>query len=275
MVRLGTDVIRAAALAVLAASLVGVATYMLTPQIEMEGPRPRAMLDAYTGKGGSGPNVVSSSYLANENLTMFASLKDESDNPMVDTTVTFELHGPPNPYSNITVQVTVETDSSGVAVANVTIPYGDAPSETVVGIWSAVARTEISGDQIDDSVAFEVKQPPTPFVDVYTDRGGRGSNMPGQQYDLDETVRIYAEVSDGTDPVVNGDVTFAVYAPSPADEGQSITFLVVNSTDEFGIAESSLKPPPVAEISTGIWRVIVTVRVGDQVFMDALTFEVK
>jgi hypothetical protein len=260
---LRTSVLKASALAVIAAILLGAAIHILSLQIELE--PTVATVDAYTEKGGYGPGIVSSSYLNNENVSIFAYLKDLTDKPVAGATVTFEIHGPLG--SNIKLTQTATTNSSGVAVATVTPSHQADQQENVLGVWTATATTDIAGTQIVDSLAFEIKTPPSPFIDVYTDRGGNGSNTPSQPYSLDETVNLYAKLSNGTSPVEGIQVAFYIYDPE-----NSIVLVPTPESNSSGIAEATFRIPNVPE-AIGPWRVMVTARVYDERLVDALTFE--
>jgi len=264
MAGLKTDIFKATVLAALTAILLGAATYLLSPQIETT---PVATIDAYTQKGGYGPGIVSNFYHYNENVSIFVNVKDATNKPLADAIVTFQIHGPPG--SNITLPPhTAKTNSSGVAIVTITAPYLIAQPKTVQGIWTAVATTEISGTQIVDALAFEVKAPPSPFVDVYTDRGGAGPNNSSRPYSPDDLVNLYAKVSNGTSPSKGSLVTFAAYGPT----NETIPFLRTPLSNASGIATASFRIANRSE-SIGTWQVIATVRVNDQVLIDALTFE--
>jgi len=260
-----TDLLKASVLAVATVILLGAATYVLSSRF-ITPPRPIATVDAYTEKGGYGQGIVSSFYVYNENISIFATVLDDTNNPLANTEVTFEIHGPPN--SNITLTQTTTTNSSGVAVATIPAPYTAYQPETALGMWTAVATTEVTGTQIVDSLAFEVKAPPSPFVDVYTDRGGTGQNQLSQPYNRNETVNLYAKVSNGTSPLEYHWVTFAVTGPT----NETIPFWTIQPSNASGIATATFRIADRSQ-SEGIWRVIVTVRIKDKVFIDALTFE--
>lgn len=263
-----TDAIKASFLAMATVLLLGAAIYALFPLIETA-PKAVALLDTYTEKGGYGLGTISSFYLYTENVSIFANLKDTTDKPIVNATVKFEIHGPPG--SNLTLSQTANTNSSGVAVATLPAPQVIGQLGTVQGIWSAIVTTEITGTQVADSLAFEVKAPPRPFVDVYTDRGGKGPNNSSQSYNRDENVTLYAKASNGTSPYERGLVVFAVYWPGPANTS-ALFFLTTPQTNASGIATVTFRIPSIQE-SIGTWRVFVTVRVDVQVLIDALTFE--
>jgi len=265
MTGFGRDILKASISAVLTAILLGGAIYMFTLQIEAPAPTTAGILEAYTLRGGLGPNTASNFYFYNENISIFAHVKDKTNNPIADAAVTFKIHGPPN--SNITLVQTTKTNSSGVAIANLTSPYTVASPETVLGIWSVQATSEVAGTQIIDSLAFQVESPPNPFVDVYTDRGGNGPKTSSQAYSPGESAQLYAKVNNGTGPVDHARVTFTAYGP--ANEPLLLTSRDSNAS---GMATETFRIPPVAE-SIGPWRIIVTVKINAQVFIDELTFQ--
>lgn len=256
-----TDILKATILAVGSVLLLGVATYFISP-LSITAPETKLSIDAYTEKGGLGLGIGSNFYVRNENVSIFATVKDSSDNPIANATVTFEINGPPG--SNITMPKSAETNSSGVAAVTVTLPHSDA----IEGVWTAIVSTEISGTQALDSLAFELKPPPSPFVDVYTAKGGKGPNNSTMPYVRDEEVILFAEVNNGTNPVRNGQVTFAAYGPT-----NDILFFTTTESNSSGVATAAAFRIPVTTESIGTWRIIVTVRVNDNVLIDALTFE--
>jgi len=262
------DIFKSSMSAVLTAILLGACVYLLYSQVE-RAPRILATMDAYTEKGGYGPNIVTNFYLSTENVTIFANMSDETKAPITNTNVKFEVHGPSNPYQNITLTNNATTNSSGIATITLAIPYDPEQPETVIGIWSVSATSAITEGSVIDSLAFEVKLPPTPFVDVYTDKGGKGARVPSQPYKLGDMVYLYAEVSNGTAPVGNVQVAFSAYRPT----GELPYLITVQPTNASGVAETSFRTSYQPTISLGTWQVIVTVKIEDQVYIDALIFE--
>lgn len=256
------SVVGASVMGLAAALLLGAAVHVISPLIDIGSII--ASVDAYTEKGGYGLGNVSSSFLSNESVSIFAQLKDSTSKPVVDASVKFEIHGPLG--SNIKLTRSATTNRSGVAVATVTSEDFDG-QEIALGVWTTTATAEANDPPIFDSLTFEVKLAPSPFVDVFADRGGNGANTQSQPYRRNETVTLYALVSNGTNPVEGLQVTFAVYAPS------NFTGLVsISQSNSSGLAEATFRIPPVVE-SIGTWRIITTVRVFDKVFVDAMTFE--
>lgn len=266
MAGLRTDIIKASAVAVIAAILLGGTAYVLNRRIGFQVPVV-GTIDAYTTRGGMGPSNSSDFYYSDQEIPIFAQVKDASNNPIEGANLTFRINGPPN--SNITIIKTVATNGTGYAVTNVTSPDTLYSPEAVVGAWNVVATTDITGVQITDSLAFEVKAPPSPFIDVYTDRGGVGINKPSESYHLNETVKLYAEVSNGTAPAGSQSVTFTVYTPTG-----SLSAVGTATSNASGIAVLAY-PPRIPDISDslGTWQIIATVKFQDQVLIDALTFE--
>lgn len=262
------DIFKATFLAILTVSLLTAATHILSTQIAVKVPKLGWTLDMYTEKGGVGPNIVSNFFLSSEEITLVANVSGISEAPSAEAQVNFTIRGPPNAYQNITIVKTVKTNSSGIATATVPIPYNAEHPETVIGIWSASATVETTEGPITDTLAFEVKPPPKPSVDVYTDRGGEGPNTPSLPYNPGNKVYLYAEVSNGTAPIGNQAVAFAAYGPK-----NELVFITALRTNSSGIATTNFRIFSQSEISLGTWQVIVTVKIDDQVFFDALVFE--
>ena len=257
------DIIKASVVAVVAAILLGGTAYVLNRRIGMQVPAV-GTLDAYTTKGGLGPSNASDFYYSNQEIRVFAQVKDTSGNPVPDSTLTFKINGPPK--SNITLTETAGTNVTGYSVINIVAPSSTWPPEAVLGTWSMIATTEIAGVQITDSLAFEVKAPPSPFIDVYTDRGGVGLTRPSESYRLNETVQLFAKVSNGTHPAASQLVAFTVYNTDGA-----IVYPTTKMSNASGIAAPDPFTIPIAQ-PTGTWRIIATVKFEDQVLIDALTF---
>lgn len=269
-----TDILKASILAVLAASLLGATTYFVSEQIAKEEHKPTFTLDAFTPEGGQGSTIMSSSYFSNESVSIYALVRDASNLPVTNTSVVFQIAGPPNSYHNVTFEKTMVTNASGIAAINITVPPEQDHPETVIGIWSVVATAQVeSGKQIVDSFIFGIEQPPSPFIDIYTDRGGQGPNIPSQPYHSGENVTLYARISDGSNPVVGYLVAFSVF--KFVENGITNTTILVRTgqTDASGIASIFFALHPEPAISVGRWQVLTKVMIRDQVCVDTLTFE--
>lgn len=265
MAELKANILKASASAIAIAILLGAAVYVLSPRIETA--PTVTTVDAYTDKGGFGPGLVSSAYLNDENVNIFANVRDATHHPVTGATVIFEIHGPLG--SNVNLTQTTTTNSSGVAVATVTPSHLVVQQEAILGVWSATASTEVTGTRIVDSLAFEVKAQPSPSVDVYADRGGNGSNTQSLPYSRLETVNLYAEVNNGTSPVKNVPVAFYIYSPA----NSTVKLVRTPQTNSSGITEAVAFTIPDIADSIGMWQVIVNVRINDDIFVDTLAFD--
>jgi len=114
------------------------------------------------------------------------------------------------------------------------------------------------------------------FIDVYTQRGGKGSGMQSDAFAPPEYVILYAEAARNTAPAPDEAVQFEIRGP----RNPYLNFSVVlyARTNASGIASTSFRIPWVIphseEVSFGIWNVVATVELGGQVICDTLTFEV-
>lgn len=266
------DILKASILAVLAASLMGATVYYASLQVLTEEHKSLFILDAFTPNGGQGSTIVSNPFLYDQNVSIYALVKNEANNPLANTTVTLQINGPPNSYNNVTIKKTIATNSSGIAGINLAIPFNQTYPETVVGVWSVVATAQIeNSEQIIDTLAFEV-EPPIPYVDLYTDRGGQGANIPSQPYEPGEIVALYALVSDGVNPVAytyvgflafntNSEISPAVYRSSSSNASG-----IASPSPSFRLSSNST-------ISVGTWQVLATVEIKDRSYTDKLVFE--
>jgi len=113
----------------------------------------------------------------------------------------------------------------------------------------------------------QITPPPGPSIDVFTDRDGKGTNVPSQSYRLNETISMYAQAGNGTGPAVNQLIAFSAYGPG------NFTFIASKPTNASGIAKDVFKIPDVPEISVGLWKIIAATKINDILVLDALTFE--
>ena len=114
------------------------------------------------------------------------------------------------------------------------------------------------------------------FVDVYTQKSGKGPNMPGGVFGPQENVTLYAEVTNDTTPVPNKEVLFELNGPTNPHEIIFINETAI--TNASGIASTSFRLPWPAqhpeEITFGIWNVSTRVGFEGWAICDTLTFEV-
>lgn len=114
------------------------------------------------------------------------------------------------------------------------------------------------------------------MIDVFTYKGGLGSNQSGGIFQPNELVNLFALVTSNGDPIVNGLVSFEIQ--NQKNPIENITIIQVASTNRSGMAEASfripLPHPDLGAVVYGNWTVIATTNVGDETLSDALTFPV-
>jgi len=269
---LKTDILKASIIAVLAASLMGATIYYASLPFLKEESKPSVVLDAFTQNGGQGSTVVSRPFLYDQNVSIYALVKDAINNPLTNISINLRINGPPNPYDNVTIEKTIATNASGIAMVNLDVPLNQTYPETVIGVWSVVATARIENDeQIADTIAFEI-EPPIPYVDLYTDRGGQGANIPSQPYEPGEIVTLYALVSDGVNPVGYTPVSFFAFnidseiTPAAHRASSSNASGIASPSPSFRLSSNST-------ISVGTWQVLATVEIKDRSYTDELVFE--
>jgi len=133
--------------------------------------------------------AVSTVFLPNETavLEAQASYRDASmaSLPMNFTVLT--------PSGTGFLNETVLADVDGVANVTFQIPW--LPSPTSLGIWQASVEAVIYQEPFNASVNFECELLPV-TIDVFTQKGGYGQNVPGGNFILGDTVFIYVQVRD-------------------------------------------------------------------------------
>jgi len=113
------------------------------------------------------------------------------------------------------------------------------------------------------------------FIDVYTQKGGKGLNMPSDAFDVQENITLCAEVTNNGVPVPNKVVEFEIHGPMNPYENTS--FLINATTNASGVASTSFRIPCLVphweEKVFGTWNVSARTEFGGQIIVDTLTFE--
>jgi hypothetical protein len=92
---------------------------------------------------GVGPNFPADSFEP-QKLVVLYSLLTYNEQPEVAKDVVFEIHGPANPYYNITIFRVARTDWWGVATINFTIPWPDTnPEDIIIGKWYCFQKVQV------------------------------------------------------------------------------------------------------------------------------------
>ena len=137
--------------------LLGIMSYLLFPQVSVQGYT--ATIDVYTQNGGKGINGInkrSGNFTLNETVILYAAVKNASNLP-AEGLVSFEVHWPLN-GSILLVGVNM-TDSLGIASYRFRIP----PTDSSKGQWLIYATVDVNGQFLSDTVSFFVTDPLPPF----------------------------------------------------------------------------------------------------------------
>jgi len=144
-------------------------------------------VDVFTEKepySGKGANQPSDAFQPQEEVILHALVSYNGD-PAPRVLVGFEVHGPINPIENITQTRTAETDSSGIATINFTVPWPSQNAEQVVfGSWSVLARENLRGSF--DTLSFEVGW----IVETLSVETVDTQNVPKTEFLQGETMRF-------------------------------------------------------------------------------------
>ncbi len=92
------------------------------------------------------------SYSPQDLVCLYAKLTYNGE-PIDYKEVAFEIHGPSNPYQNITITRQAMTNGSGIAEICFRIPWADIPlhAEAITfGNWTAVAKASVANVEVED-----------------------------------------------------------------------------------------------------------------------------
>lgn len=129
-----------------------------------------------------------------------------------------------------------------------------------------------------DAKAWDVppKSHPPVYFDVYTQRGGEGSNAFAGTFKPDEEVLLIVGIMEEDFPVENQSVVFEVIGPP--NSYRNISALVRTITNSSGIGSAALRIPSALEQSTqtvvGTWIVQSQIGLDQDTVGDTMDFEV-
>ena len=125
----------------------------------------------------------------------------------------------------------------------------------------------------------------TASIDVYTQRGGKGSNTLGGNFSIsqNDTVHIYANVRNASNiPQGSRFVSYEIHWPVNGPQNGSIYAIGTEETNASGIVEiPGITGIPIWALQIqgrdprGSWLVYVTTSIDGQVVVDTLTFSVQ
>jgi hypothetical protein len=117
------------------------------------------VIDLYTQKtpfSGKEINQSSDAFQPQE-LVVFYALVTYNDVPVAGKLVGFQITGPPNIFTNITISGSAPSDLDGIANFSFRIPWPSANPEAIVfGQWFAVATVDIAQQTVVDTLTFQV-----------------------------------------------------------------------------------------------------------------------
>ena len=116
----------------------------------------------------------------------------------------------------------------------------------------------------------------TVMIDLYTQKDGKGPNMPGGYFKPQELVILYAHVTNNSNPVSDKIVAFEIHGPP--DHPKNITIIRAPMTNASGMATINFRIPwpdeDPEDIVLGMWIAYACVQIGEEKVEDTLTFMV-
>jgi len=217
-------------------------------------------IDLYNQKGGQGLNQPSDTFSPGEQVILYAYVTYGMD-PVEGKLVAFEVKDPSN---NSVLDRTGETNASGIAVINFTLPITCILGQKLIGEWGATSVVSVAETPINDTLTFKVTGA---MIDLYTQRDGRGPNMPSDAFAPQEEVMLYAYVSYDCNPLEGKLVAFEVKDAN----GTCVTYKT-DVTNASGLATASFR---IASMPLfGTWSATATVEVLQRTISDSLIFNV-
>jgi hypothetical protein len=226
---------------------------MLTLQCKSE----NARIDVFSKRNGA----TSISFLPTDQILLEAQVS-YSNASLAGAPVTFEVKTPNN-TDFFSHPQTVLTDNLGTANVTFQIPW---PSNISLGTWQIQAASEIYEQPLNATTSFECTLL-QPAIDVYTQKGGYGANLPGGTFALNETIFLYVEIRDELNHMLPNQ-TVALEVKQYEGSFDNVRVLTTNAS---GIATTT-NPIPPDPAYAGIYVVYVTYKYNDEVLLDTLTF---
>jgi hypothetical protein len=150
------EIALAASSAVALIVIFGSVSYLLFPQVSVQGYT--ASIDVYTQNGGKGINRPSGNFTLNKTVPtlviLYAEVRNASNTPVEGRLVSFEVYWPANGTGGILIPAAVnQTNSSGIAMTKFAVPPIDASK----GQWLVYATVDVNGQFLADTVTFFVQ----------------------------------------------------------------------------------------------------------------------
>ena len=215
-------------------------------------------LSIHTEKDGFTTTV----FVPTDNVSILA-LLTYNEMPIADVQADFEVW---LPNGTVFLAQSLVTNSLGLVTTQFQIPW---PFNNVLGAWHVTVQSEVYKQHLSASSGFEC-QLLSSVIDVFTDKGGRGQNVPDGLFMLNDTVYLYAEIRDALNVTIADKVVgFTV------EKQDGMAFLgVVVPTNASGIAMFMFHIPLDPSL-IGTMLVIARADFNDTLIIDTLTFTVK
>jgi hypothetical protein len=210
-------------------------------------------VDVWTDKGGHGfMNINGGRYNIGESITVFCS----ESFPDADSLRIRAIR-----YAFFTNELTLLERGSPPA-GTYQASYSVRDVGMWVGMWKAICEVRSGGESFSDEVLFGVPYPSPLGIDVWTNKGGQGSENPdGGQYTIGESITIYCEVAARASVLV-----IKLLRP----DGSEVVVLNRGDvqTGTYSVAGTVGEP-------TGIWIVMCWALFDDFVVADHIGFNVR
>jgi hypothetical protein len=138
----------------------GSVSYLLFPKVSVQAYT--ASIDAYTQRGGKGSNAPGGNFSIsqNDNVTIYAEVKNASNIPQGGRLVSYEIHWPADGPKNGSIYVigVEETNASGIAeIARIPLWAPLFQVWNPQGSWLVYVTTSIDGQVVVDTLTFSVQ----------------------------------------------------------------------------------------------------------------------
>ena len=141
--------------------LLGSVSYLLFPQVSVQGYT--ASIDAYTQRGGKGSNVFGGNFSVSkrDNVTIYAEVRNASNIPQEGRLVSYEILRPANSPQNGSIYAigTNETNAFGITeIIRIPLWALQIQGRNPQGLWLVYVTTSIDSQPLSDSLTFFVQQ---------------------------------------------------------------------------------------------------------------------
>jgi len=152
------------------------------------------------------------------------------------------------------------------------LPCGGNPIELSQTVLNDGSSELINHDSVSAVYFWRSIQPDPPvgdrLLDLYTQNGGEGLDVPDGEFVLGEVVYLRSNVTYNGSPLSNKPVAFEVQNPLG-----EVTITRTTFTNQDGIAEISFRIPSMPS-SIGVWNAISVVDIAEETTWDTVTFRV-